>query len=130
LRLTEDSQAANAWLFGISREAAIHNSPADCLKTGLFNPTALDDRPAWRGAALARNRRPRDICFDVRMAGNLLKQAAPGNVSTRVSLLARRVFGAPDELTLVRVLRTKRFFVSQFPDEQELVPTDILRSNS
>jgi hypothetical protein len=47
-----------------------------------------------------------------------------------LGLLARRVFGAPDELTLVRVLRTKRFFVSQFPDEQELVPTDILRSNS
>ena len=38
----------------------------------------------WRGAALVRNRRPRDICLDACMTGNLLKQAAPGNVSMRV----------------------------------------------
>src|ERR1700751_1922246 len=39
------------------------------------------------------NRRPRDICLDACMTGNLLKQAAPGNVSTRVRFVARR----PDE---------------------------------
>jgi hypothetical protein len=59
-----------------------------------------------------------------------LNRRLPGTFQRVLGLLARRVFGTPDELTLVRVLRTKRFFVSQFPDEQELVPTDILRSKS
>ena len=47
----------------------------------------IDGSQAWRGAALARNRPPCDICFDVCMAGNRLKQAAPGNVSTRVGFV-------------------------------------------
>jgi hypothetical protein len=38
----------------------------------------------WRGAALARERRPRDVCLEACMTGNLVKQAAPGNVSARV----------------------------------------------
>jgi hypothetical protein len=37
----------------------------------------------WTGAALAREGPPRDICFGACTTGNLLKQAAPGNVSTR-----------------------------------------------
>jgi hypothetical protein len=44
----------------------------------------IDGSVVWRGAALARNRRPRDIWLEVCMTGNLLKRAAPGNVSTRV----------------------------------------------
>jgi hypothetical protein len=50
----------------------------------------IDGSQAWRGAALARNRRPRDICLDAWMIGNPIKQAAPGNVSTRVGFVARR----------------------------------------
>jgi hypothetical protein len=64
----------------------------------------IDGSQAWRGAALARNRPPCDICFDVCMAGNRLKQAAPGNVSTRVGFV-----GASHEWTILRTERwTKR----------------------
>jgi hypothetical protein len=44
---------------------------------------ARDLPRAWRGAALARGRPPRDICLGAWMATHLLKQAAPANVSTR-----------------------------------------------
>ena len=64
------------------------NGPAAAHRRQIKGRLSLSRRDkvivAWRGAALARNRRPRDICLDARMTGNLLKQAAPGNVSTRV----------------------------------------------
>src|ERR1700743_2214113 len=44
---------------------------------------------------LARNRGPADICLAAYMTGNLLKQPAPGNVSTRV-----RFFGTTPGRTI------------------------------
>jgi hypothetical protein len=59
---------------------------------GGSDSTELAEVQAWRRGALARNRRPRDICFEACMNGNLLKQAAPGNVSIQrgLGLLGRR----------------------------------------
>ena len=41
-------------------------------------------RCTWMGAALDRAHRPRAISLGASMTANSVKQAAPGNVSTRV----------------------------------------------
>ena len=41
------------------------------------------------GSRFGTQQTPRDISFDAYMTGNLLKQAAPGNVSARVSFVDR-----------------------------------------
>jgi hypothetical protein len=42
---------------------------------------------AWRGAALDRAHRTGHICLGVWMIANLVKQAAPANVSTDVRFI-------------------------------------------